>query len=209
MTDTERQTTDPAPRVAVVVAAGGRSSRLAGGKLTAEVAGRTLLDHTLDGLPADAQVVCVGPEVSTTRAVLWVQESPEFGGPLAAVEAGVEALPDDATVVVLVGGDMPGAGRAVPHLLAALGGDQTRGAAAGPACAVTLDLTGRAQPLLSAWHRAVLVERLAELSPTSGRALTALLDGVTPVTIEDRWAAATDIDTQADLRAARERLGPA
>ncbi|HYN74642.1 MAG TPA: NTP transferase domain-containing protein [Candidatus Limnocylindria bacterium] len=209
MTDTERHTTDPTPRVAVIVAAGGRSSRLAGDKLTAEVAGRTLLDHTLDGLPADAQVVCVGREVSTTRAVVWVRESPEFGGPLAAVEAGVEALPDDATVVVLVGGDMPGAGRAVPHLLAALGGDQKGGAAAAPACAVTLDGTGREQPLLSAWRRSVLVERLAELRPTAGRALTALLDSVAPVTIEDRWGAATDVDTRADLAAARERLGPA
>ena len=142
MADTEQHTVHPIPRVAVVVAAGGRSSRLAGGKLTAEVAGRTLLDHTLDGLPADAPVVCVGPEVSTTRVVVWVQESPAFGGPLAAVEAGVEALPADATVR---GHRRRGhaRGRARQSRLARRVGDDRRGRGRGTACAVTLDRTER------------------------------------------------------------------
>ena len=101
------------PALGVVVPAGGRGRRLDGEKLTADVTGVALLDRTLDGLPDDAVVVCVGPALATRRAVAWTRETPAWGGPLAAVAAGVDALPPEVTVVVLVGGDMPDAGRAV------------------------------------------------------------------------------------------------
>ena len=58
----------------VIVPAGGRGRRLSGDKLTADVSGRLLLDRTLDGLPGDALVVCVGPALATVRAVRWVQD---------------------------------------------------------------------------------------------------------------------------------------
>ena len=122
------------PSLGVVVPAGGRGRRLAGHKLAADVAGRPLLDRTLDGLPEDAVIVCVGPSMPTDRDVLWVQETPVFGGPLAAVAAGEAALPPLVTTVLLVGGDMPAAGLAIPALLAAVTGD------AGAAVSVRRDL---------------------------------------------------------------------
>ena len=107
------------PSVAVVVPAGGRASRLDGSKLAADVGGMTLLDRTLDGLPPDALVVCVGPEVFDD------QVGPLGGGPHAVrrtadrCRAGSAPSRPDVRTVVLVGADMPEAGRAVADLLAA------------------------------------------------------------------------------------------
>jgi molybdopterin-guanine dinucleotide biosynthesis protein A len=197
------------PALGVVVPAGGRAHRLGGGKLTADVTGRNLLDRTLDGLPREAAVVCVGAELPTSHLVVWVQESPPFGGPLAAVAAGVAALPAEVVTVLVVGGDMPHAALAVPALLDALAPDD---GAPGqgrtpPDCAVVVDGGGRRQPLLSAWTRTALVARLAALAPTDGRALAALLDDVLVDEVADAWGAAADVDTPTDLTAARGRFG--
>ena len=113
--------------------------------------------------------------------------------------------------MLLVGGDMPDASLAVPSLLAALATDPGPTVGAGavhtPAvCAVVIDATGRRQPLLSAWHRNALADRLRDLVPTDGRPLAALLDTVTEVAeVIDVWGAAHDVDTPSDLAAARER----
>ena len=48
-------------RAAVVVLAGGRSRRFGTDKLAHEIDGRTLLAHTLDALPVDAEIILVGP----------------------------------------------------------------------------------------------------------------------------------------------------
>jgi molybdenum cofactor guanylyltransferase len=196
------------PVLGVVVPAGGRGRRLDGHKLAADVTGRGLLDRTLDSLPAHVLVVCVGTELPTHRAVTWVQESPPFGGPLAAVAAGVAALTPDVAHVLVVGGDMPLAGLALSDLLDALSPvDQalTLGRRA-QGCAVVVDGSGRRQPLLSAWTRTALVARLAFLAPTDGRALAALLDDVDVVEVADSWGAAADVDTPGDLADARGRF---
>ena len=195
------------PVLGVVVAAGGRARRLDGDKLSTDVAGVALLDRTLDGLPAEAVVVCVGPTIRTRRTVTWTQESPPSGGPLAAVAAGVAALPADVAVVLLVGGDMPDAGHGVAALLEALGAGVEPGQGrTAPRCSAVIDRDGRRQPLLTAWGRPDLEGRLTALSPTDGRALTALLDHVEVVEVPDTWAASRDVDTPADLAAARARF---
>lgn len=195
------------PSVAVVVPAGGRASRLDGSKLAADVGGMTLLDRTLSGLPVDALVVCVGPEVPTTRSVRWVADDPPFTGPLTAVAAGVATLPADVRTVVLVGGDMPDAGRAVAALLEAQCAPPAAADSAAGVCAVVVDSTGRLQPLLTAWPIEALRGRLDALAPTEGRALSALLDGVSLRRVVDIWGATLDVDSAADLVAARARLG--
>jgi len=192
---------DGAADVDVVVLAGGRSSRFGADKLA------LLLDSVLDGLPAQACVVCVGPPRATRReGVLWVREEPAFGGPLAGVAAGM--VVGSAPVVVVAGGDMPGVGLAVQGLLAALG--EAPGTHDG---AVLVDARGRPQLLASAWHRDRLTEVLAhigansddsfDLAPTivtPGRPLRLLLDGTDLLRVPDAWGAAHDVDTTADLR---------
>ncbi len=176
----------------VVVLAGGSSRRFGADKLA------LLLDRVLSGVPAGAPVVCVGPERATpSRAgVRWVRESPPGSGPLAAVaaalpSAGGPALPP---VVVLLGGDMPMAGAAVLPLVEALA------AGAGGVDAVLLtDGTGRGQLLASAWRRRALRSAVAAAGDPAGVPLQRLLDGARVALLPDRWGAAHDVDTPADL----------
>ena len=203
--------------VDVVVLAGGRSTRFGADKLA------VVLDRVLAGLPAQAAVVCVGPQRPTCRAqVRWVREDPPLSGPLAAVAAGVAA--GDRPIVVLAGGDMPRMGAALDALVAALeaaGGHH--GVDAGPGDAgpvdgaVLLDRDGRVQLLASAWHRPALVAQLADIaagvpaghapgapktaagSGLGGVPLRLLARGTRLVEVEDLWDASRDVDTPADL----------
>ncbi len=107
-------------------------------------------------------------------------------------------------VVLLAGGDMPALGAAVPALVAAL--DE-----AGPAVDAVLlsDAGGRGQVLASAWHRAALeaaVGALGVLGGTDGVPLQRVLDGVRVLLLPDRWGAARDVDTPADLTGPRTDL---
>jgi molybdopterin-guanine dinucleotide biosynthesis protein A len=167
----------------VVVLAGGRSSRFGSDKVA------LLLDRVLDGLPADAVVFCVGPEQPTQRSgVSWGREEPAYSGPLAAVAAGLAV--GYQPLVVLLGADMPAVGAAVSALVEAVGGGNG---------SVLVDVDGWPQPLASAWRRDVLTERLDVLGDLAGRPLRLLLDGAALVPVPDRWDAARDVDTPADL----------
>lgn len=79
-------------RFDAIILAGGRGSRLGGvdkGALT--IGGRSLLDGVLEATLAADQVVVVG-DGPVPRGVLLTREDPVFGGPAAAVVAGLRAL---------------------------------------------------------------------------------------------------------------------
>jgi len=85
--------TAPPARLAAVILTGGTGARLGGAdKASIEVAGRTLLEHTLEATAVAAEVVVVGPQVRTSRPVTWTREDPPGGGPAAGLLAGVRAL---------------------------------------------------------------------------------------------------------------------
>lgn len=91
-----------------VVLAGGRGARLDGAdKAGVEVGGRSLLARALDALADAAEVVVVAEPVPTERPVTFVRESPRYGGPAAALLAGVDALVAPAAYVAVVAVDMP------------------------------------------------------------------------------------------------------
>ncbi|MCU0266065.1 MAG: NTP transferase domain-containing protein [Actinomycetia bacterium] len=178
----------------VIVLAGGVARRFGSDKLA------LLLDRVLDGLPDDARtVVCAGPARPTRRSgVRWVREDPPLGGPLAGLAAGVPLT--TSAVVVVVGGDMPDVGRAVPALVSAA--HETHRPA------LLLDAGGRRQPLASAWPRALLQAALERIGPPSGRPLRDLLAEVaaTPLAdVPDAWGAARDVDVPDDLSAPDRR----
>lgn len=91
-----------------MILTGGTATRLGGAdKAALEHAGRPLLAHALDAVAGAAEVVVVGPEVPTSRAVRFTREDPPGGGPLAGVAAGVAALTSDHDRVVVLAVDMP------------------------------------------------------------------------------------------------------
>lgn len=177
-----------------VVLCGGRSLRFGSDKTRALLAGRPLLDHVLDALPADWPIVTVGPARTTSREVTWVREQPAFGGPLAGLAAGLSQV--DTAMFALLGGDMPQVGDTPAAMIRRLLGEPDDVDAV-----VAQSPDGRLQPLLSAAR--------TELSRTSlprDPVDASLMSWIRKL----RWRAhdigerpAYDIDTPTDL------MGPA
>lgn len=198
------------PRSAgVVVLAGGTARRLGGVDKTAlEVGGVPILARLLESVaPAPTVVVADPPTHHLLRPpalphVTWTRENPPGRGPAAALGAGVRALLDraDVPVVVVLAGDQPFAGTAIPRLLAALDADPALDAALGE------DATGAPQLLLAAYRTPVLAERAAAARPDDS--VRALLSGLTQVGVPLVDDEDLDVDDPADLVRARRATDP-
>lgn len=91
-----------------VILAGGRASRLGGAdKASVEIGGRTLLARAIDAVMDAAEVVVVGPSVPTERPVTFTVESPRYGGPVAALLTGRDALLRPTPWLAVLAVDMP------------------------------------------------------------------------------------------------------
>jgi molybdopterin-guanine dinucleotide biosynthesis protein A len=172
---------------AAVILSGGTAARMGGtDKASLEYAGRSLLEHALDAVAGAGEIVVVGPEAPTSRAVIFTRESPPGGGPLAGLQAGVSALEHHPHLVVVLAADMPHVtGVTVARLLAAA--EETGGS-----CLVDGD--GRR-------HLAAVVtgEAVLALTEPQGRPMRALFESydVSPVPAIGREA--EDVDTWDDL----------
>lgn len=186
------------PDVDAIVLAGGRARRLGGiDKAAVELGGAPLLTHALAAAAGVRACVVVGPGDGLPEDMLTAREEPPYGGPVAALAAGLTALPEPAAPRVLVlACDMPFAAEAVEDVIAA-SASGARDAA--PDGAWAMDAQGRHQPLLAVYRRASLENALAGLGAVAGaamRALTADLDMVTVAV----GRAARDADTWEDVR---------
>ncbi|MGH3433518.1 MAG: NTP transferase domain-containing protein, partial [Thermocrispum sp.] len=77
-----------------VILAGGAAARLSGvDKPMLEVGGKPLLHTVIGAVAGAAAVVVVGPRRTDTMRVRWAREDPPGGGPVAALAAGLAALP--------------------------------------------------------------------------------------------------------------------
>lgn len=93
---------------AAIILAGGRASRLDGvDKAGIELGGRTLLEWTLDGVIDAREVVVVGEPVPTERPVTFTREDPRYGGPVAGLLTGLDALVSLPRFVGVIAVDMP------------------------------------------------------------------------------------------------------
>ncbi len=179
-------------RFSAVVLAGGRAVRMDGAdKASVEHAGRTLLEHALEALTDADEVVVVGEAVPTTRPVTFTREDPRYGGPVAALLTGCDALLRPPTQLGVLAVDMPLVGAGTFRRL--------RQAAAGRDGAFLADATGRRQ------LAGVLdVTRLAHVRPgreeQHGMAMHQLLDGLDLASVAPLGDEGHDIDTWADLR---------
>ncbi|MDY0985071.1 molybdenum cofactor guanylyltransferase [Microbacterium sp. CFBP9023] len=114
-TETPDAATPASGPTAAIILAGGRASRLDGtAKPLLEVGGRTLLDRAIAAVDGCDPIVVVGPPAPTRVRVVWTRETPEFGGPVAGIAAGL-ALVDTAHVLLLAA-DLPNAEGAVALL---------------------------------------------------------------------------------------------
>jgi molybdopterin-guanine dinucleotide biosynthesis protein A len=98
-----------APPFVAVILAGGRASRLSGlDKMSIEVGGRSLLQRSVDAVAGAEPVVVVGPCRAVVGEVVWTRERPPGAGPVAALAAGIAALPDlgDATELAVLAADL-------------------------------------------------------------------------------------------------------
>ena len=188
-----------------IVLAGGRSRRMNGAdKALIQVAGRTLLERAIEAVGEAAAVVVVGPPRPARFEVTWVQEEPPGGGPVAALEAGLEPTGNDLVAVLAV--DHPAVtGQVVDRLLGAVESGTEDGA-------VVADESGRAQPLVGVYRRGSLMRRLNSMTSTHGASVRELLEDLSLVLVPDPRAA-RDCDTWEDVEAAtaavegKERTG--
>lgn len=177
-------------REAVIVVAGGRSTRFGSDKLRHVIAGRTLLERTVDAARGADVVVLVSASETPEGVHIAVSENPRWGGPCAAVAAGVDALAaSPATDVVILAADLANPASAISAL---------RSIDAG----VLTGADGSPQWLLARSPRAPLERRIAELRRERG-ALDGLPASALVGVIEGRRRAPADvhadIDTPADL----------
>ena len=173
-----------------VVLAGGRGSRLGGvDKASVEVDGRTLLARSLDAVVDAVEVVVVGEPVPTERPVTFTRESPRYGGPVAALLTGFDALLRETPLVAVVAVDMP-------HL-SALSLRRLCGAADRDG-AVLVDPDGRRQ-LALVLSRPALTRARPPYEEQHAMALHRLLERLDLVEVPAEGAEHRDVDTWADL----------
>jgi molybdopterin-guanine dinucleotide biosynthesis protein A len=171
-----------------LILAGGRSSRLGhSDKRNLLLDGETLLQRSVDAVrqAGARRVVVVGDE--GVDDVVAVREDPAFAGPVAAIAAGLRALPGDADAVVVIACDMPRVGGALPILLDAFSGEGV----------IAVD-RGRRQQLaivVLTTALAAAIDQLPTVVDASMRALLGTLDLVDVVVPE---GSTDDIDTWDD-----------
>lgn len=175
-----------------VVLAGGRAVRMDGAdKASVEYLGRTLLEHALEALLDAAEVVIVGDPVPTTRPVTFTREDPRFGGPVAALLTGRDALVRAPRTIGVLAVDMPLVG---PETFRRL-----HEAAAGRDGAFLTDAGGRRQ-LAGVLDAARLDEVRPDREHQHGMPLHRLLAPLDLAEIAPEGAEGRDVDSWADLR---------
>ncbi|WP_208747729.1 molybdenum cofactor guanylyltransferase [Arthrobacter sp. PM3] len=145
-----------------IILAGGRSARLGGvPKARLMYDGATLLARSLRAADGAGRVAVVGPDPGDLPAgTLTCREDPPFGGPAAAIAAGLSALADRASspgapapFTLVLACDMPRSAAAVRALADALI-DEQAGIAGDGVMAVSAE--GRKQPLAGFYGTAAL-----------------------------------------------------
>ncbi|HWD61912.1 MAG TPA: NTP transferase domain-containing protein [Humibacter sp.] len=199
--------TDASPTIDAIILAGGRASRLDGvDKPALIVGGARLVDRAIAAagvLAADA-IVLVGPHRARTAApdtaalLIAVREDPPFGGPVAALAAGLTKV--TATFILLLAADLPHVELAVDRLATMIenvaGGSEPENTAADGL--VLVDAAGRDQWLTGIYRAESLRSAIGGLPAGSTNApLHAVMRCLRLERIPDHGST-VDIDTWDD-----------
>lgn len=196
-----------------LIVAGGRATRLGGIDKTALVwQGRSLLDGVVAAASGARRTCVVGSDADLPANVLRAVERPRWGGPAAAIVAGLQALAGDSAAgtdsrsaagtdwVLVLAGDLVHADAAVVLLLDTAAGLIADGPIAdGPSAdgVISVDPAGRRQPLLAVYRRAAL-DSSALLRPADNLSVMSLIGGLSLVELLLPGALGDDVDTPAD-----------
>lgn len=178
-----------------VVLTGGSAARLQGAdKASIELGGVTLLEHVLAALCGVHEVVVVGDEVATGRAVTFLREEPAGGGPAAGLLAGLSGFPRPPDLVVVLAVDMPlVTGDTVGRLVGAAGNASEHDGA------LLVDGDGRRQYLCAAYRPEVLLAVAPALEEQHGLAVRRLVGNLRLAEVPARGGESRDVDTWEDL----------
>lgn len=188
-------------RLFAIILAGGRSARMGRDKGSLRLEGRSLVARAVGACAGCDGIVVVAPELPDEvdpGAVGLALEDPPFGGPVAGIAAGLEALPTcrPSDEVLLLACDLPLVVDVVQHLRAVpLGADG--------ACLV--DATGYSQFLAGRYRRPALTGALPSLTQARGRSVRSVL-GRLDLALIAAPGITHDLDTPADAAAAGVQL---
>ena len=185
-----------APPLSAIVLAGGRGSRLGTDKATAVVGGSTLVDAVVAAArTVTSEIIVAGPASAVPIGCIGVREEPAFSGPLAALEAALPHVTADRVLVLAC--DL-----VRPTVVVAL---LTAANARAEDALVLRDPNGRAQWLAGNYDVAALRGAFAGLvGETADRPIRAVTAELDIQWLDADTATTADIDTPADLAAARE-----
>jgi len=200
----------PGPRIAALLLAAGKSSRMGANKMLAEIDGRPMVARTAQRLLASHArpiVAVIGNQADAVDAVLGklpVERvlNPDFAEGLAtSLVRGVSALPADIDGVIVCLGDMPLiAGRDIDRLIAAFNPLEGR------SIVVPTRRGQRGNPIL--WSRQFFPEMLALKGDQGARKLIGEHADLVVEIEMDNDAIFIDIDTPEALAQLRERVKP-
>lgn len=182
-------------RLAAVVLAGGRATRLGGvDKPALLLGGRSLLARAVDAARTCGAepVVVVGPERDGIDA-LWAREDPPFSGPAAALAAGLSRLDGAAGLAfaLVLSADLRRPREVVDALLRAERGRDG---------VLLQDVDGHRQWLCGLYRLDALRAVVAELGDAAGASMGQFLSGLELRRHPIAAAVVADVDTPADAR---------
>lgn len=183
-------------QLGVLVLAGGRGRRMGGvDKASLRVSGQRLVDRVLGQLPYHCERIVVSPY---PLGLPQVCENPLFGGPVAGIARGAQALHSDYIAVLSV--DAPDSAQLLPALWQGLMADDAD-------AAIVRSADGFLQPLCSLWKADHLRRALAGLPGvhnTSARRLLRQARHSSRVIEVPGTGAERDYDTPQELAAFAE-----
>ncbi|KQQ95029.1 hypothetical protein ASF62_00210 [Leifsonia sp. Leaf325] len=190
------------PAFDAVIVAGGRAHRLGGTSKPALLwNGRSLAERSLGAVAAARSTVWVGDAAQPLpEQVLVAREHPLYGGPAAALAAGLAALPHPlAPIIVVIAVDLPRIEEAVAVLLAGV----MTGEIPPSDGVIGVDAAGFRQPLLAAYDAAALEAAVRAYASEhdgtlDGASLRRLIGGLTLREVALPEGLAADVDTPAD-----------
>jgi molybdopterin-guanine dinucleotide biosynthesis protein A len=144
-----------------VILAGGRGSRLGGVSKASLMRGQDTLLRIAVAAASGARQIAVVGDVEPDSGYRVTRESPPFAGPVAAISAGLDALSDGPSPLVLVlACDMPDVAQAVQALLAH---PPSADGMTGADGVIGTDASGHDQYLVAVYSRRALDQRVSEM----------------------------------------------